>query len=596
MEPAARALGEFRVQVLEGLLRVVSVLGAGSALWMLVASPVPTGRALWMFVFFSPVHVLAWVPRLGPRVRSVGLIVTLAVTTLSIVFTTGPSFGAGIAGATVCVLAGLLHGRRWGLSLYLFIAATLMLGGVALQAGYVPRPSPADPTHISGWLTAGVNFLVIVGMLLTSVLFVVERNEMALREERATLHRFERERRERMRAEEALAAAEEALRRAQMVEAAGKLAGGVAHDFNNSLMVIHGWVDLLQAGLLDEEEAAAALEAISRATTSCSQLTARLLTLGRKEVRKPTLLWPRDVLENERRSLRAIMPENIQISVEVDWPGAILADPSQVQQVLLNLALNARDAMPQGGELTIRVLPADDDEGAEPGTIIEVQDSGIGMEPAVREHLFEPFFTTKGERGTGLGLAMVQSVMRQSGGRVTVGTAPREGTTVRLYFPHVGSGVRRAVSEGPPVPAPRVSVLVVEDEAEVRGVIVRTLRAEGHEVMEAEDVASGLRAIAAFTGELELLVTDGIMPGLPVTELVEGFRRAQPTGKVLVCSGYLEDENIKRIVEGGGAAFLGKPVRARQLARAVSELLQAARSEGESASRAAFLPAQGEAG
>jgi len=581
MERMSRTLGEFKVQVLEGLLRVVSVLGAGSGVWVLVASPIPLERAILMVAAFSPIHVFAWVPRLGHRVRSIGLIAALVPTALVISIVAGPSFGSGIACATACVLGGLLHGRKVALALYACFGAFFILGGVALQAGYMPRPTPADPMQMSGWLTAGVNFLVIVGMLLTSVLFVVERIEMALREERATLHRFEQERRERVRAEEALEVAEEALRRAQMVEAAGKLAGGVAHDFNNSLMVIHGWVDLLKLGALDERETEAALDSISRATTSCSQLTTRLLTLGRRDVRNPVLLQPSEVLESERRSLRAIMPENIQVSTEVDWPAPIFADPSQLQQLLLNLCLNARDAMPAGGHLSIRVLAGEEVEGGERETMIEVRDDGAGMTPEVQERLFEPFFTTKGDRGTGLGLAMVQSVMRQSGGRVIIETAPGRGTTVRLSFPPADRVQRRAVSEGPFSAGPSVNVLVVEDEPEVRAVIVRTLRAEGHHVLEAEDVASGLQAIAGFSGSLGLLVTDGIMPGRPVTELVLGYRQVEPRGKVLICSGYLEDESIKGVVEGGGAAFLAKPVRAKQLARAVTELLRGSADRDE---------------
>jgi DNA-binding NtrC family response regulator len=165
-------------------------------------------------------------------------------------------------------------------------------------------------------------------------------------------------------------------------------------------------------------------------------------------------------------------------------------------------------------------------------------------------------------------------VMRQSGGRVTVESGQGEGTSVRLHFPAASSHLRRPVSDVPMSSGPSVSVLVVEDEAQVRRIIVRTLLTEGHQVVEAEDVASGLAAIADFQGELGLLVTDGIMPGRPVGELVEGYRLAHPRGKVLVCSGYLADASIKRVVEGGGAAFLAKPVRARQLARVVAELLR----------------------
>jgi two-component system, cell cycle sensor histidine kinase and response regulator CckA len=448
-----------------------------------------------------------------------------------------------------------------------------MVGGIAMQAGYLPRPHLSDPRQMAVWLTAGVNFLVIVGMMLASMLFVVERIERTLQEERATLRRLEDERRERLRAEEALVAAEEALRRAQMVEAAGKLAGGVAHDFNNSLMVIHGWVDLLRAGTLRGDEVSEALDSITRAVISCSQLTTRLLTLGRRDVRKPVLLDPREVLENERRSLRAIMPENIDITVDVVWPEPIHADPSQLQQVLLNLCLNARDAMPTGGRLEIRVL-ADEDSAAErPGTIIEVKDSGQGMEPEVQAHLFEPFFTTKGDRGTGLGLAMVQTVMRQSGGHVSVDTMLGYGTAVRLRFPPADPGLRRTPVEAALAKGPGVSILVVEDDPEVRAVIVRTLRREGHAVVEAGDVDSGLLVLAAHAGKLTLLVTDGIMPGRPVAELVDAFVQAHPDGKVLVCSGYLEDAIVKGVVGRGAAAFLSKPVRSHELARAVAELL-----------------------
>jgi len=572
-EPTTRALGDFKQELLDRLLRVVSVLGIGASLWALLASHMPFKRSLIVVALFSPVHVFAWVPGLAHRVRAIGLTASLTVTAVFISLTAGPSFGAGICCATVCVLGGLLHGRKVGLALYAALGALLMVGGIAMQAGLLPRPIFADPRHIAVWVTAGVNFFVIVGMMLASMLFVVERIERALHEERATLRRLEDERRERLRAEEALAAAEEALRRAQMVEAAGKLAGGVAHDFNNSLMVIHGWVDLLRAGTLRGDEVTEALDSVTRAVISCSQLTTRLLTLGRRDVRKPVLLDPREVLENERRSLRAIMPENIDITIDVAWPEPIHADPSQLQQVLLNLCLNARDAMPSGGRLEIRVLPEEDSAAERPGTIIEVKDSGPGMEPEVQAHLFEPFFTTKGDRGTGLGLAMVQSVMRQSGGHVSVDTMLGYGTSVRLRFPPADPGLRRAPLEAPPAKGPSVNVLVVEDEAEVRAVIVRTLRKEGHYVVEAGDVGSGLLALAAHAGKLELLVTDGIMPGRPVAELVEGFRQAHPEGKVLVCSGYLEDVSVKEVVERGAAAFMSKPVRAHELARAVAELL-----------------------
>jgi DNA-binding NtrC family response regulator len=164
--------------------------------------------------------------------------------------------------------------------------------------------------------------------------------------------------------------------------------------------------------------------------------------------------------------------------------------------------------------------------------------------------------------------------MRQSGGSVTVESSAGTGTAVQLHFPPADANTRRAVSDVPRSSGPSVNVLVVEDEAEVRQVIVRTLIAEGHQVAEAEDVDSGLAMIAGFVGELGLLVTDGIMPGRPVGELVAGYRSAHATGKVLVCSGYLEDPSIKHVVEGGGAAFLAKPVRAQELARAVADLLR----------------------
>lgn len=582
MEPTSRALGEFKVQVLEALLRVVSALGAGSSVWMLVASPVPFRRALIMVVLFSPVHILAWVPRLGPRVRSVGLIAALGATTVAISLSTGPSFGAGIACATLCVLAGLLHGRVLGLLLYASFGAFFILGGVLLQAGYLPRPSPADPTQMAGWLTAGVNFLVIVGMLLTSVLFVVERIEMALREERATLYRFEQERRDRVRAEEALEVAEEALRRAQMVEAAGKLAGGVAHDFNNSLMVIHGWVDLLRLGNLDAKETDAALESISRATTSCSELTTRLLTLGRRDVRKPLLLEPSEVLESERRSLRAIMPENIDISVEVDWAAPIYADPSQVQQLLLNLCLNARDAMPNGGRLSIRVLPGEeDDDSGRAGTLIEVSDDGVGMEPAIQERLFEPFFTTKpAGQGTGLGLATTYAIVHDAGGTIRLQSALGEGSTFDVFLPRAAAADpeptrRETPVGGMPVARAGETLLLAEDEPAIREALARMLRAAGFTVIEASNGGEALRRAEETPGRIDLLLTDVMMPGVGGKELVQRLRSVRPETRVILMSGYTDDEALRTELGDARHVFLQKPFAARKAVTAVRELLDA---------------------
>jgi PAS domain S-box-containing protein len=383
----------------------------------------------------------------------------------------------------------------------------------------------------------------------------------------------------------ALKRLEEEYRQAQKMEAVGRLAGGVAHDFNNLLTVINGFGDLALAQLSGSDPVRALLEEVRKAGERAAGLTGQLLAFGRKQILRHEVLDPNAVVAELAAMLRRLIGEDIDLVVR---PGAgllsVRADRGQVEQVLLNLAVNARDAMPTGGTLTIETrnvtLPgkrADDGSEVRPGphVLVAVSDTGCGMTEEVKAHVFEPFFTTKGlGKGTGLGLATVYGIVKQSGGHVEVEAAPGRGATFRIYLP---------VDSGPParerpdpvagaLPGGTETVLVTEDEGGVRGLAVRTLRQLGYTVLAAAGADEA--AVAAGGGRpIDLLVTDVVMPGDGGRELAARLRVGRPGLRVLYMSGYTDDALLRHGVEHGGANFLQKPFTPTALAHKVREVL-----------------------
>ena len=367
---------------------------------------------------------------------------------------------------------------------------------------------------------------------------------------------------------------------AQKMDAVGRLAGGVAHDFNNLLSVILGAVETLGKALASydplQEEVSDIREAVGRGAT----LTRQLLIFGRKEVRTPGLLDVNEVVTSVERLLMRVLGSSVKIELRRDVERApVVADSGQLEQVLVNLAINARDAMLRGGTLTIRtgeemldlraatvldVIPG-------PYVTIDVEDTGIGMDEPTRNRAFEPFFTTKGPaQAAGLGLATVYGIVRQSGGAVSLRSSPGAGTHVRIHLP---LGAPSAIAE--PVAAPaaetRGVVLLVEDEPRVRSQVRRLLQRSGFEVVEATDGAEAKRLFAERHGDIHVVVTDMVMPLVGGVELVATLRAVQPGLPVVFVSGYTAEEQDLPL--GDRTAFLTKPYTIEALCDAIDAVV-----------------------
>jgi PAS domain S-box-containing protein len=400
---------------------------------------------------------------------------------------------------------------------------------------------------------------------------------------------------------------EEQLRQAQKMEAIGRLAGGIAHDFNNLLTAMSGYAELAASALADDHPARADILEIRRAAERAARLTGQLLAFGRRQVLSPTVVAPDRLLGDLAGLLRRIIGEDISLELDLRSPGvAVLVDGSQLEQVIMNLVVNARDAMPEGGRLTIGTavveaapapLRAPEAPPGEPARRrwleISVADTGVGMDEATLGHIFEPFFTTKrpGE-GTGLGLSTVYGIVEQSGGSVAVESRPGAGSTFRIRLPIVDG---EAVRNGPPVavePAaagaegPRggtETILLAEDEPGIGALMAQSLRRLGYEVLEAADAATALELAAGR--RIDLLVSDVVMPGVDGPTLAEALLARQPDVRVLFVSGYAPGLVPGRPAVEGRYAFLAKPFDAATLAARVREVLDAPPPGAESARR-----------
>ena len=372
-----------------------------------------------------------------------------------------------------------------------------------------------------------------------------------------------------------LKAAQEQLRQSQKMEALGQLTGGIAHDFNNFLTVVVGGLDIIAKRATDpklKRYAENALDAAERGARLTGQLLA-FSRVQRLEVR-PTHVAP--LIENMRPLLRNVLGPGITKQFDLDQAMMpVMADPTQLEVAVLNLAINARDAMPKGGVLSFASRPVhvEGEPDLEPGDYIEltIADTGVGMEPQILERAFEPFFTTKEVgKGTGLGLSMVYGMARQSGGAARIESTPGKGTAVKLLFRKADEGVVESVPslDEPPAAAraaPMASILVIDDDPDVRGFIVETLEEEGYNVREAADGREGIAEVERETPDL--IVLDFIMPGLSGAEVARHVLDRRPDQPILFVSGYSETEAVKRTAPG--APLLAKPFRAEALQKAV---------------------------
>ena len=377
---------------------------------------------------------------------------------------------------------------------------------------------------------------------------------------------------------------EEQFRQAQKMEAVGRLAGGVAHDFNNLLTIINGYADLLIGSTPAADPDYKAVTAIAAAGERAAGLTAQLLAFSRKAIIEPKVLDLNEIVSQSARLLARLIGEDITLAA-VLTPGLarVKVDPGQIEQAVMNLVVNARDAMPKGGRLTIetRALTVGAGDGAypdlQPGGYVQlaVSDTGAGMTDEVKTRIFEPFFTTKEQgKGTGLGLATVYGIVKTYGGHIDVYSEVGIGTTFKLLFPAVSQEIARTAAEArPPVPRGAETVLLVEDDAGVRGVAKLALRMYGYEVLEADCGAEAVRIVARHPGPLHLLVTDVVMPGVGGREVAETVRARHPGIKIIYMSGYTDDAVVRHGIVEATDAFLQKPFTPMSLARKAREVL-----------------------
>lgn len=378
---------------------------------------------------------------------------------------------------------------------------------------------------------------------------------------------------------------EEQFHQAQKMEAVGRLAGGVAHDFNNMLTVINGYCEILLEEPPSDLQQQAAISAILDAGRRASALTSQLLAFSRKAIIEPQVVDLNELLIRLERLLKRLIGEDILLKVELAPAlGRIKADPHQLDQVIMNLAVNSRDAMPTGGSLIIQTketqieIPTSTRTGDMPPgryVALTVGDSGRGMSSAVLESIFEPFFTTKGPgRGTGLGLAVVHGVVKQAGGYIEVASSPNSGTTFELYFPLVTPLLAQdtPVKEMPP-PSGFQTILLVEDEEAVRKIARLALEARGYHVYEAARGKDAIQLLDEQPRPIDLLVTDVVMPGMGGKELANRLRQAFPSLRVLFVSGYTDHEVVDHGVHDTSDYFLQKPFTPASLARKVAAVL-----------------------
>jgi PAS domain S-box-containing protein len=382
---------------------------------------------------------------------------------------------------------------------------------------------------------------------------------------------------------------EQQLHQAAKLEAVGLLAGGVAHDFNNVLMVVKGYSELLLDRLDKEDRLHSMVEEINKAANRAALLVGQLMAFGRRQVLQAQVLDLNGVVEDMKTLLERLLGEDIELATRLHpEPSRVRADPGQIQQVIMNLAVNARDAMPQGGRLTLETDVVELDEsyarnhvGVRPGSylMLAVSDTGHGMDKQTQARIFEPFFTTKEKgRGTGLGLATIYGIVKQSGGNIWVYSEPAQGTTFKIYLPQVEEEKEAAAVEGE-IPV-RVSgrregqtVLVAEDEASLRGLMREFLETLGYTVLEAGSGAEAVGLAEQHPGPITLLMTDVVMPGMSARALAEQVAARRPEIKVLYVSGYTDNAIVHHGVLEADMMFLQKPFTLEALERKLEEIL-----------------------
>jgi PAS domain S-box-containing protein len=389
---------------------------------------------------------------------------------------------------------------------------------------------------------------------------------------------------------------EEQLRQSQKMEALGMLAGGIAHDFNNLLTIISGYSQMLQGGRMTSDRDRTALEQVLKACERAADLTAQLLAFSRRQTIQPRVLDVNRLVDQTAALLRRLIGEDIDLRIrKTSEAGCIHADAGQIQQMLLNLAINARDAMPQGGALLIQTRDVElrtdyigQHLGVKPGkyVLLEVADTGVGMDEATRRRVFEPLFTTKAAgKGTGLGLSTVYGIVKQFGGSIDLYTEPGHGATFRVYLPRVEDKAGEERAEQPEVRGGHETLLLVEDEEGVRKMVRAALERCGYRVLVAASGPEALEVAQSHHGSIDVLITDMVMPRMNGRELAVKLSEDRPETSILYMSGYPGDTLQSTGALTGEAEFLQKPFAPIVLTAKVREILDRMKNGAEKAGR-----------
>jgi two-component system cell cycle sensor histidine kinase/response regulator CckA len=451
----------------------------------------------------------------------------------------------------------------------------------------------APPWETESFRKDGSRVPILVGVAMLdypkAIAFVLDLSERKRVESERTILAVtaKKEQTRRESAEEELRQSQEQLRQAQKMEAVGRLAGGVAHDFNNVLSVILSYGELLLSDLKPADPLRADIEEITKAASRAAGLTNQLLLLSRQQLVEPRVVDLHDVLTSMDKMLQRILGEDVEmVVVAPKSTGRVKVDPSHVEQVILNLVVNARDAMPTGGKLTIETsnivldehytnnhLPAK----AGPHVMLAVSDTGTGIDRETQTRIFEPFFTTKEKgKGTGLGLSTVFGIVQQSGGNVWVYSEPGKGTTFKIYLPRVDAEADVLTpSVAPTTLRGTETILLVEDEDQVRAIVRNILRRQGYHVIPAQNGGEALLICERHPGKIDLLLTDVVMPQMSGPELAKRLAATRPDMRVLCMSGYTDDSIVRHGVLETGVAFVQKPITPGLLARKIREVLAA---------------------
>ena len=521
------------------------------------------------------------------RVRAPLLLAVLYIGGSLPLFVTGAATPNGmVALCALAVLATALLGRSWGVIAAGLGSATLFGAGLLLRRGAISRPP--EWSTVSDIALPMVAFRIATVYLALCLLLVIclssllRQSERLLLEKVAALEQAGRERDEKEYAQRELALRDEALHRARELETLGRLAGCAAHDLNNALTVVTGHSSLARAFPGDPQITEEALAAIDAATAGAVSTTRQLRAFSQQARRPPQALSLGEQVERTAGMLVRLFPAGISVQTEIQAAPEIWADEGTVQRVVTNLAINARDAMYEGGTLQLRVRPALEEElpsalrDAGGFVLLEVEDSGSGMTADTLAKVFEPFFTTKGKAGTGLGLASVRDMVAELGGSVEVTSQLARGTRFSVFWKKAEHSAQRGQSLQPDSALAGVRVLIVDDDPLVRGLLVRILKLSGCAVLDAPDVSAALPLIRQGAKPTDLLITDCAMPGPPARSLVDEYRATNGAGRVLMCSGFAPEEAapLMRIVDG----YLQKPFSAESLLKAAGAALAAGRT------------------